>query len=149
MYFFIINFIRDFYRFIILIILIFMGACSPNNQQIPPAQTENAVIPTEALIEHIEVMIFESFPVHINVVAKGNLPDNCTTINQITEEQSGNTLMVKITTDRLTDKVCTKGEKIFEEVIPLNVAGLKAGIYTVKVNQITNFFELGIDNIIP
>jgi inhibitor of cysteine peptidase len=82
-------------------------------------------------------------------VAYGNLPDECTTIDQITEAQTSDTLTLEITTNRQTDRVCSSAIKPFEEIIPLNVAGLSAGIYTVKVNNHKVAFELGIDNIIP
>ncbi|MDM8557589.1 hypothetical protein [Candidatus Parabeggiatoa sp. HSG14] len=131
-----------------LFILILMVACS-SDQQIFLAQAENAIVPSSLPIEHVEIIVFESFPIHINVIAKGNLPDNCTTINQITEEQNGNTLIIKITTVRQNSKVCHQTKNTFEEVIPLNIEGLKAGIYTVKVNNIISVFELGVDNIIP
>jgi inhibitor of cysteine peptidase len=99
------------------------------------------------IVEHIEVMTFKSFPVQVNVIARGHLPDNCTFIDNITQEHSTNTLRVKITTARQSDKDCTKGNQPFEEIIPLNIEGLSAGVYVVKVNSVTDSFELGVDNI--
>ncbi|MEN8216643.1 MAG: hypothetical protein ABFS56_09750 [Pseudomonadota bacterium] len=99
------------------------------------------------IVEHIEVMTFESFPVQVNVVARGHLPDNCTFIDDITQEHHTNTLRLKITTARQSDKDCTKGNQPFEEIIPLNIEGLLAGIYVVKVNSVTDSFELGVDDI--
>lgn len=102
-------------------------------------------------VEHIEIMTFESFPIQVNVVARGYLPDNCTFIDDITEERSDNTMTVKITTVRQSDsdKDCIKGLKPFEEIIPLDVEGLLAGVYVVKVNGVSDSFELGMDNLIP
>lgn len=117
----------------------------PNAKEVP---VEHHEIMTPDTVEHIEIVTFEFFPVPVNVIAKGNLPNNCTTIDDITQEQDDNTLTVKIITAHQTDKVCAKEKKSFEEIIPLNVEGLLAGIYTVKVNSVTDSFELGIDNII-
>jgi inhibitor of cysteine peptidase len=103
----------------------------------------------EAPVEQIKIMKFESFPIQLNVVTIGNLPDKCTTIDQITEEQTGTTLSLKITTTRQTKHACTKATNPYEEIIPLNIAGLSAGIYTVKVNNLTDTFELKRDNLIP
>ncbi|HUW67086.1 MAG TPA: hypothetical protein VMW20_03460, partial [Candidatus Nanoarchaeia archaeon] len=36
-----------------------------------------------ATVEEIQIMILESFPVQINVVANGYFPDRCTKIDQI------------------------------------------------------------------
>ncbi len=103
----------------------------------------------EAALESIEIIMPEYFPVQVNVIARGSLPDDCTTIDQITEDKVGDTLRVKIITARQTGKVCTKVMKPFEGVIPLNVVGLSAGIYTVNVNSVVDIFELNRDNPIP
>jgi len=102
-----------------------------------------------APIEHIKIMLLESFPIQVNVIAKGSLTDDCTTIDQITEAHNEDNIIIKITTTRKLNKVCSKITKPFLEIIPLNVVGFTAGIYTVKVNTIATTFELGVDNIIP
>jgi len=147
----------SFINFILLSFLVV--SCSSSNKPatplpppLPPTQpvklTKKSVNLNEAPVEHIRIMSLESFPIQVNVIARGNLPDNCTMIDQITETQNDNTLIVNITTIRQTNKVCSKTPKPFEEIIPLNVIGLSAGIYTVKVNKITDSFELSMDNII-
>lgn len=154
------TFIQTVPRIILLIIIFIIIACSSGNKQIPPSTTNTEqVVPIpspaeeppshEATVEHIDIMILETFPVQINIIASGHLPDDCTTIDQITEERNGDVFTVKIITTRQTDKVCTTMLKPFEEVIPLTVTDLAAGIYTVKVNDKTDIFELGVDNIVP
>jgi inhibitor of cysteine peptidase len=100
------------------------------------------------LIKTIDIIKYESYPQQINVVARGQLTDSCTKIDDIIETQSGNTLILTITTTRETNQVCKPVNKVFEEVIPLNVAGLRAGIYNVKVNNLSDFFELDVDNFV-
>jgi inhibitor of cysteine peptidase len=137
------------------ILFAILTACSSGNKSTPttttkdPVATKGPTTSNEAKVDSIQIVITESFPVQISVVAKGHLPDNCTLINQVTEERNNNTLIVKIlTTSQPTGKNCTHTAQTFEEIIPLSVIGLKAGIYAVKVNEITDTFELGIDNII-
>ena len=151
------DFSRWLFKAMSFILLSFlMMACSSDNQQtslpsklaehfVDPNQ-ENKLAANEAPIEHLDIIMLESFPVPVNLVARGYLPNDCTMIDQITEEQSGNTLTIKITTVRQTDKVCRETSQAFEEVIPLDVAGLSAGVYTVKVNNKSGIFELGMDN---
>lgn len=101
----------------------------------------------EARVESIEILMLESFPVQVNVVARGNLPDGCTRIDQISEERVGNEFRITITTVRPADAVCTEALVPFEEVISLDVYGLEAGVYAVDVNGVTGTFELAVDNV--
>ena len=101
----------------------------------------------EANVQRVEILILESFPVQVNVRAMGYLPDSCTTIGDISQSRDGDTFMVMITTSRPADAVCAQVLVSFEEVIPLDVAGLPAGTYTVDVNGVTDTFTLTVDNV--
>jgi inhibitor of cysteine peptidase len=112
----------------------------------PPGDQGGEVIAGQARVEEIEVLILESFPLQVNVVAGGNLPDGCTTIDEIEEEREGNRFVVTITTVRPADQACTEALVPFEEVISLDVVGLPAGTYTVDVNGVQGTFEFAVDN---
>lgn len=101
-----------------------------------------------ATVEDIEIIELESFPVQINVIAKGYLPDGCTRIHTIEKDRQGNTFFVTITTIRPADAVCTQVIVPFQETIPLDVHGLKAGTYNVSVNGVTGTFTMAVDNIL-
>jgi inhibitor of cysteine peptidase len=101
-----------------------------------------------ANVESIQIMVLESFPAQIQVIAKGYLPDGCTEIDEIKKEREGNTFNISISTKRPKDAVCTQAIESFTETIPLEVQGLKAGNYTVNVNGVTGSFELAVDNIL-
>ncbi|MDM8564750.1 hypothetical protein QUF74_03775 [Candidatus Halobeggiatoa sp. HSG11] len=136
---------------VILLSFIMVGCSSSANQSIASHVVSDIAKPDPniLLVDDIKIMMTELFPIEVNVLARGNLPDNCTVIDQITEEQNGNTLVLKITTAPHADKICSnKVKQSFAEVIPLNVTGLYSGFYKVKVNNRTDVFELGMDNII-
>jgi inhibitor of cysteine peptidase len=99
-----------------------------------------------ANVESIEILILESFPVQIHVIAEGYLPDGCTEIDEIKPEMEGNTFNINITTKRPKDAMCTQALESFTETIPLEVQGLSAGNYTVNLNGVTGSFELAVDN---
>lgn len=101
-----------------------------------------------ATVESIEIMVLESFPVQIRVNATGYLPDPCTKIDEITKEKDGNTFLITIKTVRPADTFCIAVIVPFQEMISLDVYGLKAGIYNVDVNGVKGTFELETDNII-
>jgi inhibitor of cysteine peptidase len=99
-----------------------------------------------ANVESIEIITLESFPVQIQVIAEGYLPDGCTEVDKVTIEREGNTFTVNISTKRPKDAICTQEIVPFNETTPLDVQGLKAGNYTVNVNGVTESFELSVDN---
>jgi len=111
-----------------------------------PTAAEGPIITGEAMVGGIEILLLESFPIQVHVVAKGNLSDGCTEIAEVTEERERNTFRVIISTARPADKMCAQILVPFEEVIPLEVVGLPAGVYTVDVNGVSDTFEFTMDN---
>ena len=101
-----------------------------------------------ANVETIQVLILESFPVQVKVVAQGYLPDSCTEINEIKTEKEENSFNINITTRRPKDAVCAQAIVPFNETISLDVRGLKAGNYSINVNGVKGSFELAVDNML-
>ncbi|HET8688170.1 MAG TPA: protease inhibitor I42 family protein [Methanosarcina sp.] len=99
-----------------------------------------------ANVESVDIITLESFPVQIQVIAKGYLPDGCTEIDKIKTEREGNVFNINISTKRPKDAICTQEIVPFNETTPLDVQGLKAGNYTVNVNGVTESFELSVYN---
>ena len=120
---------------IIVMIIIFATGCF-------------SVLPTTGLapVDEIDILILESFPVQINVIARGNLPDPCTEISEVIKEREGDTFFITIKTYR-SPGFCIQVLAPFEEIIPLDVYGLPAGTYTVDVNGVQDTFDLEVDNI--
>jgi len=114
----------------------------PTHTPIPPKDTSG-----QAHVDSIEMLILESFPVQIRALVRGSLSDGCTTIDQITQTRDGNAFQVTISTVRKATAVCTQALVPFEETIPLQVVGLKAGDYTVAINGVVATFRLDVDNI--
>lgn len=130
----------------VLFILLAVALVTGCERGTPPPDED---IVDRATVEEIEVQILESFPVQVQVVARGYLADGCTEIDEIIQEKQDNTFSVTITTIRPADAQCTQAIVPFEEVIPLDVLGLQAGTYTVTVNGVSGTFELAEDNVLP
>ncbi|WP_455364353.1 hypothetical protein [[Eubacterium] cellulosolvens] len=131
---------------IFLIVTVFSIGMLYYQQPEKSRDDHTSVIEGLADVDEIEIIILESFPVQINVVARGSLPDTCTEIYVVTKRE-GNTYFITITTSRPADAICAQVVTPFEKIIPLDVVGLKAGIYTVEVNGVNGTFELQVDNI--
>lgn len=128
-----------------LITLVLASGCAENGGN----ETEDEeYIYGSATVEEIDILILESFPVQINVVARGYLPDGCTEIHEVITTREGDTFNVQITTIRPADAICTQAIVPFEEMISLDVYGLEAGVYQVDVNGVKGSFGLSVDNVI-
>ncbi len=101
-----------------------------------------------AQIDEVRIQILESFPVQVEVLINGNLPDGCTEIDQVEQrfEPEEDVFRVEITTIRTTEDACTEALVPFEETVSLDVYGLPAGTYTVDVNGTQETFTLAVDN---
>ena len=153
-------------RFVLILLLALLLAACGSEEETPtptevadtpaPAATTAPATPTPlsepifglANVESVEVLILESFPVQIHVVAQGTLPNGCTEIDEVIVQQEGAVFDVAVTTIREPDQVCTEALVPFEESIPLDVLGLPAGTYTVAVNGVEGSFTLDIDNVV-
>jgi inhibitor of cysteine peptidase len=126
-----------------VLLTIVLSACNLNST---PSGSQTII--GLALIESIEILILESFPVQVHVRVKGILGDSCTTLHQITQTRVENTFTITITTTRPANVVCADIITRFEERIALDVYGLPAGTYAVDVNSVRDTFTLDIDNVI-
>lgn len=105
----------------------------------------------QAAVDSIDIMLKESFPVQVDVVVKGNLPDGCTEIGDAKQQLVAKTFNINLETRKLKDAdvVCTQAIVPFNETIPLeNVVGISAGVYTVDVNGVKKTFKMDVDNYI-
>jgi inhibitor of cysteine peptidase len=103
-----------------------------------------------AKVEQIDIQILKSLPIQVQVVVTGQLANPCQKIDQIQVVHQDNTYNMTITTINSSppDMDCPDMLVPFKEIIPLDVTGLKAGIYTVNVNDISDTFELAVENIL-
>jgi hypothetical protein len=97
-------------------------------------------------VDSVVVELTESFPVEAQVVASGNHPDACTTLDSPMVTRDGFIYAITLPSLRPEGANCASVLTPFSDVIPLNVLGLEAGIYRVLVNGIETSFEIPIDN---
>ena len=125
--------------FILLLLMIMMTFLLPGCNAVEPRINL-------AKVTEIDILILESFPVQVHVVASGYLPNPCTKIEEIIQSRESNNFFVTIKT-KSSLLPCIQVLTPFEETIALDVYGLPAGTYNVNVNGIEDTFTLEIDNI--
>lgn len=114
---------------------------SPDRPRVPASRLGGAATGTLP-VDSVDVVVTRSQPVQVNVEVRGNLPDSCTKRAEVTQDRTGNAFVITITTTRPAGAICTQVLTPFQESIPLDVTGLKAGPYTVTVNGAGTTFEL-------
>ena len=112
-----------------------------------PILTEEPSVPTTLIVDAIEIQILESFPVQVQVVVRGQLPDaGCTSIASIDQSIDGDLFTVTLTTTTDPLALCAYMLTPFEQVVPLDVAGLVSGTYRVNVHGQEATFDLQVDD---
>jgi len=132
---------------IILAVLALSAACAPQSAEAPEPQDPG--LGQTALVEEIELVFLESFPVQVNAILRGNLPDGCTQIERVDQELKDNVFQLTVITSRPQDAICTLALAPFEERVPLAVKGLPAGEYTVRAGDAQTSFVFEVDNVFP
>jgi len=135
-----------------IVAILGLAACSgqeeePTATAIPATEVADAV-PTSgtAPVDSVQMMMMESFPIQVNVLVRGELPDACTSIDDTVITKNGNTFAVAMSTIR-TDCTSTDVSVPFEETVSLDVADLPAGTYGVDVNGMKGSFTFTMDNV--
>ena len=138
------------YTLLIILAMVLLAGCAPGALEDSLAQNGSGLfIRGEAVVENVEIIFLESFPLQVHMVASGYLPDPCTEIDEISVERDFNRFEVLITTLREAEVMCIQVIEAFEQNIPIDVYGLPAGDYTVMVNGIDAEFTFLQDNSIP
>ena len=134
----------------IILAMVLLTGCAPDVlKDSPVPKSDGEFIRGEAVVEDVEIMFLESFPLQVHIVASGYLPDPCTEIDEISAERDGRHFEVLITTLREAEVMCIQVIEAFEQNVPLDVYGLPAGDYTVTVNGIEAEFTFLQDNSLP
>ena len=161
----------------ILVLTLLLAACASQPLETPSAAepapeqplTSNETTPTEELpdvqsakgdeeemkmiigesayVDSLDMLFLESFPLQVHALVKGNLPDGCTKIREITvEKESEEHFTIHIITQSPDGLMCTQALVPFEENVALDVYGLPAGTYTVTAGEIETSFTFEQDN---
>jgi uncharacterized protein YraI len=108
-----------------------------------PALTTPTQSSGTADVQSVEIQILESYPLQVNAIARGYLPDSgCTTISDILQTRSGNTFTVTVKTKYDPQALCAQVLTPFEQVISLEVGSLLPASYIVIVNGVETSFQL-------
>jgi len=148
--------------FLIVLLGLLLAGCQPDESDYPcttPAANPDPAYPVDggddkyiygedAIVESLEVILLESFPVQAQAKVVGYLRDGCEELYEIIVEKEEMDFIITLTTRRPTgDIACTEALVPFEEVVSLDIEGLEAGTYSVIAQDQEATFDLTVDNI--
>jgi inhibitor of cysteine peptidase len=107
------------------------------------------IITGTAMIDSVDLLMLESFPLQMTAHVTGNYPDGCTGLGTVTQERVENIITITVETARPADRMCTEALVPFAENISVDINGLLAGEYAVIVNGVEATFTLDTDNVLP
>jgi inhibitor of cysteine peptidase len=99
-----------------------------------PPSVEGA-LPAQVLtvIENVDALLLESFPVQINLHVTGYQPDGCDYPVQVSQSREGNSVTVTVYRELPPDILCTMQLVPYDETISLD-GSFEPGEYTIDVN---------------
>ncbi|EIJ41521.1 hypothetical protein BegalDRAFT_0606 [Beggiatoa alba B18LD] len=153
------------YPLVVMLLLIpisFLTTCAPpsgdkQNADIPVTTKSIAQATTPNLsqrvqqniqIQKVDISILETYPLQINVVAQVTVPNSCLTVGDISEDRQNSTFNLTLLSAPQTNSHCVEQPQTIEQIIPLNLQGLNAGVYTVNINEASTEFELMMDMVL-
>jgi hypothetical protein len=102
---------------------------------------EGNLMQVDTVVESVDVLVLESFPMQLNLVVKGYQPDGCNFPVQVDQSRDGNTVTVHIYREVPQDAMCPMMIVGYEETIALE-GGFENGSFTIHVNDQTVNVEL-------
>ena len=107
-----------------------------------PEVDEQEIEIRPAPIHEVQINIAESYPPQVFIFIKGGLADGCTTFHELTTERSGNTINIKVTTQRPKEAICAQVYGYFEKNVALGTDFNSGETYIVNVNDKTKSFVM-------
>jgi inhibitor of cysteine peptidase len=88
-----------------------------------------------APIHDVQVNVAESQPPQVYIFIRGGLADSCTKFHDITMERKGNTINIKVTTERPRGEQCAQVYGYFDKNLKLENIFVSGETYIFKVND--------------
>ena len=152
-----------FSLFNLIISLLLLNACTPPDKPHSAGETGSETLSPplfsqgdevifeenqDLLLKNVDIMVVDAFPAEVFVKVSGYLSDICKRITEINESRQGNTFNLNFLVGERQNQSCLNTPQPFEQTVSLAVDGLSAGQYNVKIGNLSESFELVVDNII-
>lgn len=114
--------------------------CGANAAPLPTAVALAPMV-GPVVIQSVVVLQNEASPTTVQVVVKGSLPDNCSSLVEGQPTFNGQTIALSLTFLRPSDRLCASVAVPFERALSLNMEGQADGRYTIQLNTVSQSFD--------
>lgn len=119
-----------------LLLLLFMGTSS---SFVAPDAGQGGGMAADTfqsytIIESVDVVVMESFPMQVALTVKGAQPDGCELPVTVEQRREGNTVTVEIYREMSIAMICAAVLVPYEDTIQLE-GGFDSGSYTFHIND--------------
>lgn len=118
-------------RLLLALLWFFLAGTSASE---PPAASGANTVRSPVLVESVDVLVMESFPMQLSLIVKGQHPDGCDLPVVVEQRREGNTVIVELYRNLPIDLMCAMVVVPYEGTIPLE-GGFEPGRYTIIVND--------------
>jgi hypothetical protein len=94
---------------------------------------------TPIQVDHVDVLVMESFPAQAAVHVQGVVGDGCSRLESVEQRREGNTVVVTILATRPREAICTQIALLYDEQIRLE-GHFPPGTWRVRVNGVERTF---------
>jgi len=121
---------------LVLVLSLILVACASSETQV----SESSAAGSPAIVDGVSVDFRNA---HYYALVTGTYPDACTSISDVEQVVSGNTITIALSTAKPEDLMCAQMLSPFGIDLLIATGGLLPGDYTVDVNGATTTFTLG------
>ncbi|MGE5224667.1 MAG: hypothetical protein ACM3PY_19700 [Omnitrophica WOR_2 bacterium] len=119
-------------------VLVGLAACTSIFRTVGPTPTPTTAFGTYAAqVDRVTVEVNPS-PLQANAIVHGELTEACARLGEIRQSYQRRQFLIQVSATSPIDRGCIQITTPFEEKVPLDIASLPAGRYTVVVNGVVS-----------
>lgn len=126
-----------------------LPAVTPVAVEVTRVFDDGDVLADSVVVEELELAILESMPVQVHAAIAGHFTLSCTLLDNVAAQREGASFTIVFDAIKDPERACGEAIVPFSTTVPLDVAGLPAGAYTVAAGNLTESFTLAVDNALP
>lgn len=133
---------RLFCLVLLIVLLVAITSCSVTGSNSVDALGGEPDLGATAEVDSVVILSADRDATGIQALIRGRLPDDCSSIDDISQTRNGETITMTIDIVKTVEDGCSELPVAFEHLIDIDTGDLSEGTYTVSVNNVLADFSL-------